>query len=195
MRLTSASQDNSDLQYSGFRNNVPYLALLLIAHPVLRKVVSSLQSSSSTSSKRPDQAADQRLKQRVVFDNIFSLIFLAALHGSSIFKILAILYLNYNIAVVLPRKLVPSVTWAVNVFLLIANEKCEGYHWSWVFEHIAPNLKEFGHRLDAYGGLLPRWEIFFKCTILRLISFNMDYYWASDQQRAGSPIEVFMILL
>ena len=30
--------DNSDAQYSGFRDNVPYMALVLILHPLLRRL-------------------------------------------------------------------------------------------------------------------------------------------------------------
>lgn len=30
--------DNSDAQYSGFRDNIPYMALVLVLHPLLRKV-------------------------------------------------------------------------------------------------------------------------------------------------------------
>jgi D-alanyl-lipoteichoic acid acyltransferase DltB (MBOAT superfamily) len=36
---------------------------------------------------------------------------------------------------------------------------------------------------------MSRWEILFNITILRLISFNLDYYWSLDR-RSGSPIEV-----
>lgn len=37
---------------------------------------------------------------------------------------------------------------------------------------------------------MPRWEVLFKITILRLISFNMDHYWSLDRSRSGSPVEV-----
>ena len=30
--------DNSDDQYRGFRDNIPYMALLLVVHPLLRRV-------------------------------------------------------------------------------------------------------------------------------------------------------------
>ncbi|KAI9854879.1 MAG: glycerol transporter, partial [Pleopsidium flavum] len=46
----------------------------------------------------------------------------------------------------------------------------------------------WGTWLDAYGGLIPRWEILFNITVLRLVSFNLDYYWSLDR-RGGSPIE------
>jgi hypothetical protein len=37
---------------------------------------------------------------------------------------------------------------------------------------------------------MSRWEVLFKFTILRLVSFNLDYYWSSHS-RAGSPLEVY----
>jgi len=46
----------------------------------------------------------------------------------------------------------------------------------------------FGHTLDSYGGLIPRWEVLFNFTILRLISFNLDYYWSLNT-RTSSPLE------
>lgn len=36
---------------------------------------------------------------------------------------------------------------------------------------------------------MPRWEVLFKVTVLRLISFNMDHYWSLEYP-AGSAIEV-----
>jgi len=36
---------------------------------------------------------------------------------------------------------------------------------------------------DAYSGIYPRWHVGFNITMLRLISFNMDYFWAYKNQR------------
>jgi hypothetical protein len=47
--------------------------------------------------------------------------------------------------------------------------------------------------MDDHGGLIPRWEVLFNITILRLISFNLDYYWSLNSPRA-SPVEVRPIL-
>ena len=38
---------------------------------------------------------------------------------------------------------------------------------------------------DAWEGIYPRWYVSFNITMLRLVSFNMDYYWA--HRRAGLP--------
>lgn len=147
----------------------------------------------------PAAAADARLNQRISFDVGFAVIFLAALHGFSIFKILAILYLNYQIAVKLPKAYVPGATWIFNLAVLFANELLHGYHYSSIFGFFLPSTlsekgtpaRNFGHTLDSYGGLIPRWDVLFNFTVLRLISFNLDYYWSLNS-RASSPLEVCM---
>ena len=45
---------------------------------------------------------------------------------------------------------------------------------------------------DAYSGIYPRWHIGFNITMLRLISFNMDYYWAHKDQRNDVGPSLFM---
>jgi hypothetical protein len=145
-------------------------------------------------------AGDARLKQRITFDYYFALIFITALHGVSAAKVLLILYLNYNIATRLPRKYIPAATWIFNIGTLFANELCGGYPLASAArvasaflgnhgEQIA--LVRWGRWLDNLGGLMPRWEILFNITVLRLISFNMDYYWSLDYP-SSSPIEVCM---
>lgn len=47
----------------------------------------------------------------------------------------------------------------------------------------------WGAWLDSYGGLVARWEVLFNITILRLISFNLDYYWSIDK-RGANGLEV-----
>ena len=179
--------------------------MLLILHPFLRKVyeyivylkrdlsvvpvdpkTSSYQSQTST--------ADARLFQRVRFDVYFSLFFIIALHGISVLKILLILYTNYCLATKLPKEHVPLCTWVFNITILFTNELCRGYPFASLTSFIPPLQesdapKSWGSLLDDYGGLIPRWEIFFKITILRLISFNMDFYWSSSKGGA-IPLEV-----
>lgn len=142
-------------------------------------------------------AADARLDQRVSFDVIFASIFLVALHGFSTFKILAILYANYCIATKLPRTYVPAASWTFVIGTLFANEFSRGYSYATLFGMFLPGTvsekgqpsTNFGHTLDSYGGLMARWEVLFKFTILRLLSFNMDYCWSLDT-RTSSSLEV-----
>ncbi|EMD68502.1 hypothetical protein COCSADRAFT_33397 [Bipolaris sorokiniana ND90Pr] len=200
--------DNVDAQYGGFRQNIPYLFIVVILHPNLRKAYDSfwragtytqVRSSASnglTMGLTPSAAADARMLQRISFDVGFAAIFLIALHGFSAFKILAILYANYYIGKKLPRQYVPAATWIFNVGTLFANEFGRGYSYATILGTFLPSAtsekgksrSDFGHMLDSYGGLIPRWEVLFNFTILRLISFNLDYYWSLNS-RDNSPLE------
>ena len=145
---------------------------------------------------RPN-ASDSRLSSRITFDLGFAAVFLIALHGVSAFKILLILSINYQIATALPKQYAGAATWVFNVGILFANELSNGYRFADMASYILPpqttsaGIASWGAWLDSYGGLLPRWEVLFNITVLRLISFNFDYLWSLDR-RAGSPVEVIL---
>ncbi|KAK3383695.1 MBOAT, membrane-bound O-acyltransferase family-domain-containing protein [Lasiosphaeria ovina] len=205
--------DISDAQYFTFRKNLPYMGLLLVFHPLLRRVWEAVYSPAAASSSPSrghapsrqgtptPEAADARLRRRTSFDYAFAIVYLVALHGFSAAKILLILFANFKIATGgLPRKYIPAATWAFNICTLFANEVCHGYK----FRSIAlffsggaaagdlvsdpSSLVRLGDWLDGHGGLMPRWQILFNITVLRLVSFNLDYYWSLNS-RAASPME------
>lgn len=192
--------DNSDGQYASFRDNIPYLTLLLILHPLARRgyealmgAPSTTQANGPTRTNSPNPSADQRLRSRLTFDLYFSLIFISALHGFSVLKILFILYINFSIATAMPRDAIPAATWIFNIGILFANEFTRGYSYVSVAEALVPfygGAATWGKFLDSWGGIIPRWEVSFNITVLRLISFNMDHYWALDRSRSASPLEV-----
>lgn len=218
--LITRGQDNSDGQYAGFRNNVLTLSILLVIHPILRRAYDSFWRSSSYTAVKPipanaassssrlthglstAAAGDTRLEQRLSFDFVAALVLITALHGVSALKILLILYANFKIAKSLPRQYVPGVTWAFNLGILFANELGRGYSFAALARVLYPlslidgkpqesMLAAAGTWLDSYGGFIPRWEVLFNFTVLRLISFNMDYCWAQDMRQGdASPIEV-----
>jgi hypothetical protein len=184
--------------------------VVVLLHPLLRKAYDSFWRADTYTKVRPSTnnggltmgltasaAADARLNQRVSFDVIFACVFLTVLHGFSTFKIAAVLYANYCIATKLPRPYVPAATWVFAVGTLFANEFSKGYSYATIFGMFLPTAvsekgqpgTNFGHTLDSYGGLMSRWEVLFKFTILRLVSFNLDYYWSLNS-RVGSPLEV-----
>lgn len=199
----------SDAQYSEFRRNIPYLAILLTFHPILRKLYNSLRPlptrngsqkpNGNSSSQLSAAEGEARLEQRVSFDFGWALIFLGALHGFSALKVLLILYVNFSLGTRLPRKYVPLATWVFNIGTLFANELSEGYKWTkmaaylWPLESGAVDgtnvLHAWAAWLDSWGGIISRWEILFNLTVLRMISYNMDYYWSLDHGR-GSMLEV-----
>ena len=152
--------------------------------------VSQRQNGGDSSFGRKQNAGQTRLEQRIAFDLIFGLLFIVALHGISAAKVLIILYINYNLATHLKREHVPIATWVFNVGILFANELCEGYHMAKVAEvFFSSENTQWAATLDSYGGLMPRWEVLFNFTVLRLISFNFDYIWSRDQS-GSSGLEV-----
>nr|OQO31728.1 hypothetical protein B0A51_01076 [Rachicladosporium sp. CCFEE 5018] len=191
--------DNSDAQYRGFRENIPYMGLLVVLHPLARRLYERVAGSSSSgkevTSKSSNSAVETRKNTRIRFDLVFAMVFILALHGISAFKILLILYLNYQIATALPRQHVPIATWVFNIGTLFANELGRGYPLAKLAGFFSPQTDGAGSslvlwaaQLDSYGGLLSRWEVLFNICVLRMISFNMDYKWSSDH-RAASPVE------
>ncbi|CAD6505303.1 BgTH12-00795 [Blumeria graminis f. sp. triticale] len=181
--------DISDIQYSTFRENLPYLGCFVIIHPLLRKLYEILRpqpqySKPSRDSISSDLVGDARMNHRISFDFIFALIFLVFLHGFSAAKILGILYINYKLATRLPRKFIPAATWIFNISILFANEIHNGYKFARISGFFMPSevglSRNWGEWLDDYSGIMSRWEILFNITVLRLISFNLDYYWSLD---------------
>lgn len=181
------------------------MAIVVLVQPLLRRIYnavfplptsshSAALSAKGEATKQKDlAAADDRFIQRMSFDLYFALIFLAVLHGFSALKILLILYINFNIATRIPKEYIPSTTWVFNIGILFVNEFCHGYRYAGVAKTVLPFsalASYWGNFLDNYGGLVPRWEILFNFTILRLISFNMDYYWSLNRSRSSSPVEV-----
>ncbi|PQE20302.1 mboat family protein [Rutstroemia sp. NJR-2017a BBW] len=200
-------QDARLCVYYNFRNNVPYLAILLVFHPLLRRAYEFIRPASTRIGSPKSSGntyisvveGESRLQQRASFDFGFAFIFLAALHGFSMFKVLTILCMNYAIATRLPRQFIPAATWVFNIATLFANELSDGYKYTTIANFLAPIgdsglpnntlLHSWAQWMDSYLGIIPRWEILFNLTVLRLISFNLDYYWSLDR-RAGSPLEI-----
>ncbi|KAK9321501.1 MBOAT, membrane-bound O-acyltransferase family-domain-containing protein [Lipomyces orientalis] len=146
--------DNSDAQYAGFRNKLPILAAAVILHYILRRTANALGI------------------RRRVFDVGFAAIFLAVLHGFSTLKILTLYLANFLISKSLKKGTGMLVTWAFNIVVLFLNESYEGYK----FGSLVPGLAI----LDGYCGLLPRWDVNFNFSVLRMISYNYDYYESLD---------------
>ncbi|KAG5817502.1 hypothetical protein H9Q74_000092 [Fusarium xylarioides] len=189
--------DVSDAQYGVFRENMPYMGSLLLFHPLLRNLWNKYKPLPERS-----QGGRNRLDQRASFDFLFAFIFLFALHGLSAFKIFFILWTNFQLATKLPRRYVPAATWIFNIAILFANELTEGWRFRVLFSFISPpqmglyknkmrllnsDLMNLGARMDGtFQGILARWEVLFNITILRLISFNLDYYWSIDRGNSNA---------
>ncbi|KAG6372194.1 hypothetical protein JVT61DRAFT_7987 [Boletus reticuloceps] len=156
--------DNSDAQYRSFRNNVPALAFLVLVYIALKSMYTRVATRLISGIPTDNTSL-------VPFTNLFAILYLIGLHGTSTLKIFIILTANYYIG----KSFAGSragliITWIFNFLILFANEWNEGYLFSSLHPDLAP--------LDAFRGIFPRWQISFNITTLRLVSFNMDYYWA-----------------
>ncbi|KAL1301714.1 hypothetical protein AAFC00_005923 [Neodothiora populina] len=194
--------DNSDGQYSSVRDNMPYMLLLTVLHPVLRRAYNKFwridsytrvpsgrsRNTGLTMGLSPSAAADARLEHRVSFDVGFAAVYLVALYGVSALKVYAIVYLNYKIATKLPRSYVPAATWIFNMSILFTNKLYNGYPLANIAMSVAPgsSLVQLAESIDSFKGLVGRWEILFNISVLRLISFNLDYYWSLKQTGSDS---------
>lgn len=171
---------------------MPILFSVLTLHFVLRRIFDVLFCAVSpqpptTSAYR----ATHNIIRRNIFDIVFALLFLTALHSFSVLKIMAILTANYLISFFHPTSIAnPILTWVFNIAVLFANEYFDGYRFAdllpWL---IAGEGAGVGHAMDRAfnGGLLPRWNVSFNITVLRLISYNLDHYWAAKKREAGDP--------
>ncbi|KAA8917824.1 hypothetical protein TRICI_000026 [Trichomonascus ciferrii] len=152
--------DNSDAQYSGFRNNFPYLVGVIIAQLGLR------------------QCADFAGVSRLSFDVVFSILFLTGLYGIGMFKIMLILVLNFGISRIQDRRYAYILTWVFGIGILFLNELTEGYP----LKLVHPELETYDVKL---GGLMQRWDVNFNFTMLRMVSFNVDYFESRDEAKPG----------
>ncbi|KAI8088296.1 MBOAT, membrane-bound O-acyltransferase family-domain-containing protein [Thamnidium elegans] len=153
--------DNSDSQYSQFREHIPKILPLLVIHVLLN-------------------AANRRfhfIQSHIRFSLLTSLMVLVIFHGSSSLKYLAIISISYAIGRrAAGTKWNPILTWVFNLAILFLNEHYGGYRFANIFgEWAAP--------LDAFGGVQARWHVLFNFAMLRLVSFNMDYYWACNSKQ------------
>ncbi|KAI7903280.1 MBOAT, membrane-bound O-acyltransferase family-domain-containing protein [Cokeromyces recurvatus] len=148
--------DNSDAQYSQFRDNIPKLVPLVLIHLLINKANSHFHWISS----------------KLRFSLLTSIIVLFLFHGASAFKYLFIITASFMIGYYLKgSRWNPIITWTFNLLILFINDYYDGYR----FEHILGSQYSW---LDRWEGFQARWHILFNFAILRLISFNLDYYWA-----------------
>lgn len=125
-------------------------------------------------------AANRRYKfvnSQIRFTLLTSLTVLFIFHGSSSIKYLFIITMNFAIGrVAAGTKWNPVLTWTFNLLVLFLNEHYSGYSFANMF---GPTFEW----LDAYEGVQARWHVLFNFAMLRLVSFNMDYYWACNSKK------------
>ncbi|MBW0528794.1 hypothetical protein O181_068509 [Austropuccinia psidii MF-1] len=176
--------DNSDSQYRRFRLGLPQLILLLLTYLSLSKLSNHYIKLSRTH-----------------FQTIISSIILIALHGTSVLKIFLIVLINFYLIKALPVQFKSNqnhqnhsflsiifnpwiLIWSINLLFLFSNDYFDGYR----FRHISTHLSFLDDK--KLRGLIPRWQIGFNISMLRLISFSFDYLWASQAGFANPSLNI-----
>ncbi|KAG0147073.1 hypothetical protein CROQUDRAFT_43404 [Cronartium quercuum f. sp. fusiforme G11] len=145
--------DISDLQYKRFRFGLVKLCLLSALYLLFNQFIKFKFKN--------------KMNYLKISKIIFSILILLILHGTSIFKILIIIMLNYLIC---QKSFHSSLIWIFNILFLFSNDYWDGYRYR--------DLHPFLSVLNKYRGLIPRWQIGFNISMLRLISYGFDYQWA-----------------
>lgn len=140
--------DNSDQQYRFFRDNFPMICGLIALHFTIRRVVSPLL----------------QIQKRTYFDFGFGLLFLVAAHGTNCLRILIHISIAYAISRYVPSyKAAVYLTWIYGLLTLFINDN---------FRSVPFGIQAIDH---GFKGIVARWDVFFNFTLLRMLSFNLDY--------------------
>ncbi|KAJ2081969.1 glycerol transporter [Coemansia sp. RSA 988] len=164
--------DLSDGQWDMFRSHLPAFTLAMGAFVLLNRLWRMWIQWKSI--------APRGSLPTLWFACAFSTVFVAVLSGTSMVFIGALAGGNYLLAKNLAgRRWAPLVFWTYNMVMLFSNEHYRGYS----FESIAAPLAW----LDGWRGILRRWDITFNLTMLRMVSFAMDYHWRVCRERDITP--------
>lgn len=145
--------DNSDAQYRFFRDNIPLLMGLMSLHLIIKKLVLRLTNV-----------------EKVKFDFWFGLIFLVGAHGVNSLRVLFHMMVMFSLAKIFKRQrpLATACVWIYGVGSLFINNSYRNLP----FGQILPILKPLD---GSYTGIIARWDVFYNFTLLRAISFDMDF--------------------
>lgn len=146
--------DNTDAQYRFFRDNFFLLSVLIMCHVSIRKCVNYLWPQVS----------------RLSFDGAFGMVFLFGVHGVNSFKILLHISIMYFGVRVLKnyRRCAVLWVWIFGVGTLFINNSYRNYKFA--------NFTEYLGFIDTgFKGIVSRWDVFYNFTLLKMISFNLDY--------------------
>lgn len=153
--------DNSDQQYRFFRNNFVMLLAFVSTHVTIRKVTSKLYDIS----------------HRTYFDFVLGILFIFGAHGTNTFKVLIHFFIMYCIGQYLPKKYSLPLTWIYGISTLFINDQ---------FRETNTGVSIID---TGFKGIVDRWDVFFNFSLLRMISFNMDYIEKVDKRATQSPTE------
>ncbi|CCE65048.1 hypothetical protein TPHA_0J02280 [Tetrapisispora phaffii CBS 4417] len=146
--------DNSDSQYRFFRDNLMLLVGLMILHTSVKKVILIVLKSTN----------------KIKFDCIFGMIFIFALHGVNSIRLMSHVLVVFILSHLLRnnRKTATIVIWSYAIFSLFFNSIFWNYPLGQILDILSP--------IDSsFKGIIERWDVFYNFTLLRILSYNLDY--------------------
>ncbi|KOS14105.1 glycerol transporter [Malassezia pachydermatis] len=155
-----------------FRDNAVLIFVLMVVYALLSSMVRWLAHVT----RIPHVTA------RTAFLFITGIVFVTALHGVNVLKMLALAGINYGLvraAPWVPRRVITTLIWAMNGGALFLAFYTEGIPW----HMLSPSLAW----LDEYSGLIRRWHISYNFTMLRMVSFALDAVWAQAGYAPDRP--------
>ncbi|KAJ9048833.1 glycerol transporter [Entomophthora muscae] len=181
--------DDSDAQLRSFRSQAGVLPLVMLGHVFLSQLVRKIAERIGCGTYNIRKAGFRSLffSPRLLFSFVFSMVFLFVLHGYGALKLIILVSINYQIGKLSRRSRVhPLLTWCFNVTTLLFAYKIRATP----FSEVSP-IFSF---LDGFDGILPRWHIHYNITVLRAISFNLDYYWSDTESEPISLVDQSLTL-
>ncbi|PKI85478.1 Gup1p [Malassezia vespertilionis] len=157
-------RDNSDYQYRAIREYMPILFMLIGVYSIASHCV---RICARTATRDPSR----HRTLRKVFLCVTGIVCVTALHGVNMPKLLLLALGNYVLLHTAARhcsnNMVTGIVWVYNCAALGFVFYTNGIPYA----SISPQLAW----LDAHAGLLPRWYISYNFSMLRLVSYALDY--------------------
>ncbi|KAK6465181.1 MBOAT, membrane-bound O-acyltransferase family-domain-containing protein [Scheffersomyces coipomensis] len=149
--------DNSDQQYRFFRDNFLMLCGLIVAHCSLRRILTPLLG----------------IPKRTYFDFVFGIVFIIGAHGTNSLRILIHVLIIYGLAKYIPsNKIAVIAVWVYGISTLFINDN---------FRTVKFGISAID---NGFSGIISRWDVFFNFTLLRMLSFSLDYL---EKKRLKTP--------
>ncbi|PRP81787.1 hypothetical protein PROFUN_10776 [Planoprotostelium fungivorum] len=166
-------RDESDMQWKDFRKNFPLLLIGMTVFLILSKIVKASIFRSSQAEKRGYR--DTRVL--FLFYCIVGIGFIIYAHGWGAIWWGTTCLLNYFLTKSLKKsRWTPVATWVLNCAVLATSDYYRGYRGIYYF---------IGWE-SFYNGALP-WQVYYRLTLVRNISFSMDYYWKQCGRKVERP--------
>jgi len=183
--------DGSDGQYGKFRLGLMDMSLYFLVFAVggylWKRIFRLNENEPKTSEYSPELIPESPTKDYTtlcVYYLLHAVGFLYIGHANSLVIFVSIVMIFYWISKLNGSPLNPILTWGFGLIVLTTCDAFSGYSLSpWLLDE----SHWFAQWLDNYRGEL-RWHVYYRLTFLKLVSFNMDKYWA--YQRNPAPHRV-----